>query len=216
MSEKLKKLDEKNKSYLASLSALAAFAPVVVLIEAIRSASFRADFVELFLVLMNASEVVMEAFISAGEFCAGIGSLIPQPALSWIVHWILQILVTAILTIAAILPISYCLMHACVYIHKNLWDQVTVFALSVISGVVILFADYLAPLLWNLVLIIIISFAAYCGIRSLYIKYKSFTDFEEQKEFVTKCRLAIEVPGIILIIIIFMRISLDAVISLQL
>lgn len=158
-----------NAEYMAKKTALFAFTSVfslwgffVTVLEAVKSPVFRAEVLD----FLDSARVCLInpgcLLLALGQDAAALADRIPQPLVAKVLNWFLQIAVIA--GLAAALGIFLFISVRFLYLkmkENGVFDQITAFVLMAICGVSIIFADDLAPQLWNIVTVILLESVGY-------------------------------------------------------
>lgn len=194
----------KKASLFAFTSVFSLFGFLVVFFEAIKSPAFRADFVEFWVTVANGIAGFFKGLAAVGGAAAKLGDMIPYPVLSNIVHWLLQIAVTG----GLIVGIGVLLFLLFRFIWRKLcdaqvWDRITAFIIMAIAGVNIIFADMLAPVMWNLLAVILLESGIWLFIRWNYNTYKGYSSEHDRHNFISRWMI-VSLPFVAYLLIRFL------------
>lgn len=125
------------------------------------------EFISFFRGLWNGVTGYFHLANNAGKGMASIADYISNPSVSTILHGLLYIVVAGTIIGVAGLGILYIGFAYWDYLHESLWDRHTVIAIVVILAVMLFLSEELSSMLpVNLLLIQILVFLAYSGVRA--------------------------------------------------
>jgi len=160
---------------------------VITVLTAAFSEVFRKEFITFFSKFFEGFAELVMGIWNIGGFIAKLGDMIPQETVAFIVHWILQLVVSFgggfVLVILAINGF----MKFKDMFKEHFADEITVAVMLLILAIIVFGADYIALLPVNLLLLYILSFIAYMLVRA----FLAWDDAEAKKNFLVYTGLTI-------------------------
>lgn len=141
---------------------------VVTVLMAVLSEVFRNEVAVFFATLFEGLYTIGEGLINLGGLAAKLGDMIPQEVVAFIVHWILQIVVTVGAIGILFFLIIWAISKFVDFFKEHYADELTVAVMLTALAVIVIAAEYVALLPINLILLYILVFVAYIVIRGFY------------------------------------------------
>ena len=114
---------------------------MVTVIAACLSETFTTDFQEFAYAIGSGITNMIKAAISAGAYVARLGDMMPQPVVAGIFHWVLQVVVTAVLIGLAGLGVAFAMKKYFDFFKKKQADEFSVTAALIILAIGVFLAD---------------------------------------------------------------------------
>ena len=160
---------------------------VVTVLMAVLSEVFRNEVAVFFATLFEGLYTIGEGLINLGGLVAKLGDMIPQEVVAFIVHWILQIVVTGGAIVILLYLIVWAISKFVNFFKEHYADEMTVAVMLLALAVIVIGADYVALLPINLILLYILVFVAYIVIRA----FAEWDDAEAKKNLLVNVGMAV-------------------------
>lgn len=160
---------------------------VITVLTAAFSEVFRKEFITFFSKFFEGfAELVMGVW-NIGGFVAKLGDMIPQETVAFIVHWLLQLVISlGGGFVLVILAINGFVKFKDMF-KEHFADEITVAVMLLILAIIVFGAEYIALLPVNLLLLYILSFVGYMLVRA----FLAWDDAEAKKNFLVYTGLTI-------------------------
>lgn len=154
-------------AHKAEFTALLLYGLISTVMQVLTTPVIVEEFISFFRGLWNGVTGYIHLANTAGKGIASIADYISNPSASTILHGFLYIVVAGAIIGVAGLGILYITFTYWDYIHEHQWDRHTVIAMVVILAVTLFLSEDIASLIpLNLLLIQILMFLTYSGIRA--------------------------------------------------
>lgn len=146
------------------------YGTLCTLFTAARSETFINDFQAFFGAIWNVARLCADKVLQVAKWAAQVGDMIPQPMVSAIIHWLIQIILVAGVAVG----VGFLLFIGGEKLYsgykEHFADQISLAELLISFAVVVFFAEPIREVLpVNLLLLLLICHGVYMGIRQ-YIK----------------------------------------------
>lgn len=167
---------------------------VVTVLMAVLSEVFRNEVAVFFTTLFDGLCTIGQGLVDLGGLVAKLGDMIPQETVAFIVHWLLQIIVT----VGAVAGLMFLIAKFIVFFKEHYVDELTVAVTLMALAIIVIGADYVALLPVNLILLYILVFIGYLVVRA----FLEWDDAEAKKNLLVNVGLTV---GIIVLVWIGLR-----------
>ena len=173
LSNQYKKMTVAHK---AEFTALLLYGLISTVMQVLTTPIIVEEFISFFRGLWNGVTGYFHLANNAGKGMASIADYISNPSASTILHGLLYLVVAGTIIGVAGLGILYIGFAYWDYLHESLWDRYTVIAIVVILAVTLFLSEEFSSMLpLNLLLIQILVFLVYSGVRA-WIHHKKETE----------------------------------------
>ncbi len=181
------KYDKMTAGYKARYYMALYYGIVVTVLMAVLSEVFRNEVAVFFTTLFDGLLTIMQALIDLGGWVAKLGDMISQEIVAFIVHWLLQIVITGGVGVLIVVLLMMALLKFIEVFKEHFADELTVAIMLLILAVIVIGADYVALLPINLILLYILAFIGYVLIRA----FISWDDAEAKKSLLVNVGTAV-------------------------
>lgn len=146
------------------------YGTLCTLFTAVHSRTFISDFTTFFQVMWDFLRLCAEKLVYGAEWAAQVGDMIPQPMVSAIVHWLIQIILVAGVAVGAGFLLFFGGKKLYSGYQEHFADQISLAVLLISLAVVVFFAEPVRAVIpINLLLLLILVHIVYVLIR-WYVK----------------------------------------------
>ena len=181
------KYDKMTASYKGRYYMALYYGIVVTVLMAVFSDTFRNEVGVFFSTFYEGVFTIGQGLIDLGGLVAKLGDMIPQETVAFIVHWLLQIIVTVGSIAGLIMLIVWGIKKFVAFFKEHYADELTVAVMLMALAVIVVGADYVALLPVNLILLYILIFVGYLVIRA----FLEWDDAEAKKNLLVNVGLAV-------------------------
>lgn len=181
------KYDKMTASYKGRYYMALYYGIVVTVLMAVLSETFRNEVAVFFTTLFDGLFAIGQGMIDLGGLVAKLGDMIPQETVAFIVHWLLQIIVTVGAIAGLLLLIAWGVSKFVAFFKEHYADEMTVAIMLMALAVIVIGADYVALLPVNLILLYILIFVGYIVVRA----FLEWDDAEAKKNLLVNVGLAV-------------------------
>ena len=192
------KYDKMTASYKGRYYMALYYGIVVTVLMAVLSETFRHEVAVFFSTFYEGVFTIGQGLIDLGGLVAKLGDMIPQETVAFIVHWLLQIVVTVGAVVGLIFLIVWGISKFVAFFKEHYADEITVAVMLMALAVIVIGADYVALLPVNLILLYILIFIGYIVVRA----FLEWDDAEAKKNLLVNVGLTV---GIIVLVWIGLR-----------
>ena len=171
---------------------------VVTVLMAVLSEVFRNEVAVFFTTLFDGLCTIGQGLVDLGGLVAKLGDMIPQETVVFIVHWLLQIIVTVGAVAGLMFLIVWGISKFIAFFKEHYADELTVAVMLMALAIIVIGADYVALLPVNLILLYILVFIGYLVVRA----FLEWDDAEAKKNLLVNVGLTV---GIIVLVWIGLR-----------
>lgn len=171
---------------------------VVTVLMAVLSEVFRNEVAVFFTTLFDGLCTIGQGLVDLGGLVAKLGDMIPQETVVFIVHWLLQIIVTVGAVAGLMFLIVWGISKFIAFFKEHYADELTVAVMLMALAIIVIGADYVAMLPVNLILLYILVFIGYLVVRA----FLEWDDAEAKKNLLVNVGLTV---GIIVLVWIGLR-----------
>ena len=171
---------------------------VVTVLMAVLSEVFRNEVAVFFTTLFDGLCTIGQGLVDLGGLVAKLGDMIPQETVAFIVHWLLQIIVTVGAVAGLMFLIVWGISKFIAFFKEHYADELTVAVMLMALAIIVIGADYVAMLPVNLILLYILVFIGYLVVRA----FLEWDDAEAKKNLLVNVGLTV---GIIVLVWIGLR-----------
>ena len=171
---------------------------VVTVLMAVLSEVFRNEVAVFFTTLFDGLCTIGQGLVDLGGLVAKLGDMIPQETVAFIVHWLLQIIVTVGAVAGLMFLIVWGISKFIAFFKEHYADELTVAVMLMALAIIVIGADYVALLPVNLILLYILVFIGYLVVRA----FLEWDDAEAKKNLLVNVGLTV---GIIVLVWIGLR-----------
>lgn len=171
---------------------------VVTVLMAVLSEVFRNEVAVFFTTLFDGLCTIGQGLVDLGGLVAKLGDMIPQETVVFIVHWLLQIIVTVGAVAGLMFLIVWGISKFIAFFKEHYADELTVAVMLMALAIIVIGADYVAMLPVNLILLYILLFIGYLVVRA----FLEWDDAEAKKNLLVNVGLTV---GIIVLVWIGLR-----------
>lgn len=166
------KYDTMVATYGGLLIGLSLYGLLITIFTAVRSEAFVSHFKTFFTVLWHGITYIIDKLIQLGLFVARLGDMIPQDIVSFIVHWLLLIVVVGGIGIGAVVLLFIGFGKVAeFYADNEFLDGITLAVALISLAIIVFFADVISSIQpINLILLFLIVQGIYIGTRA-YVGY---------------------------------------------
>lgn len=163
--QKFQKMRDK---YFVAFVGVLIYGILVTIFEAVYSKAFSGEFISFFATLGRWIWTVLQGICSAGTVVAELGNRIPQSVIAFLIYWLLQLGVSAVIFVGVGFVIIKVLQMIAKYIHARLWDEISIAVLLGILATFIFNAEKIISVIpVNLILLYLLVLVAYAVVRAV-------------------------------------------------
>ena len=181
------KYDKMTASYKGRYYMALYYGIVVTVLMAVLSETFRNEVAVFFTTLFDGLFTIGQGLIDLGGLVAKLGDMIPQETVAFIVHWLLQIVITGGAFAGLFFLIMWAFAKFTDFFKEHYADEMTVATMLLALAVIVIGADYVALLPVNLILLYILIFVGYIVVRA----FLEWDDAEAKKNLLVNVGLAV-------------------------
>ena len=159
------KYEAKKSMYNGLLVGALLYGLLVTVFEAIRSDVFMSHFKAFFLGVWEILAGWFKLAFMLADTLSQLGDKIPQPIVAFIVHWLLYVLGAGVVIGTVGFGVGWVLLRVIDFYQEKMADEFSLAFTLVSVAVLVFFADLLAKLPFNLLVLWLLTHVLYVGIR---------------------------------------------------